>query len=154
MAVPDSQGTIFIYDGVTFEATNVKKKKSGPDTEGNKIDVSTVNQASGTKRVYQDAPLVEDSTKGTEATITVSFLGLTEPDTTEPHSITCVKLNVSGMAWCTEYEVEAAVGDVLKGTASFRIEAPETTSAPAAAVPPPPAGVDSARSMSSGPVAA
>jgi hypothetical protein len=152
--IEDSQGTIFIFDGVTFEATNVKKKKSGPDTEGNKIDVSTVNQASGTKRVYQDAPLIEDSTKGTEAVITVSFLGLTEPDTTEPHPITCEKLNISGMAWCTEYEVESAVGDVLKGTASFRIEAPETTSAPAAAPAASPVGPELLPAISSGPVSA
>ncbi len=135
MAIEDSQGTIFTFDGQVFEATSVKKKKSGPDTTGNQIDVSTVNQASGTKRVYQDAPLIDDTTKGTEAVITVAFLGLEEPDTTAPHPISCEKLNISGEAWCTEYEVESNVGDVLKGTASFRIKAPEETPAVAKSTP-------------------
>lgn len=144
MAIEDSQGTIFTFDGVVFEATSVKKKKSGPDTEGNQIDVSTVNQASGTKRVYQDAPLIDDTTKGTDAVITVSFLGLEEPDTTEPHPISCYKLNISGEAWCTEYEVESNVGDVLKGTASFRIKSPEEV--PAAVAKSAPATVQAAPS--------
>jgi hypothetical protein len=135
MPIPDSQGTIFTFNGVTFEATSVKKKKSGPDLESDKIDVSTVNLPSGSKRVYQDPPLIGDTASGTEPVITVSFLGLEEPDQEAPHEITCAKLNISGMAWCTEYEVEANVGDVLKGTASFRIKAAEeTTSAPAAPV--------------------
>lgn len=123
MAVQDSQGTTFSFDGQEFQATNVKKKVSG-SSAADKIDVSTLVLPSGSKRVYQDPPLKDDPNKGVLAVVTVSFFGLEEPDTTDPCPIACATLGISGMARCTSYEAEAAVGEVLKGTAEFAIEAP------------------------------
>jgi hypothetical protein len=125
MPVPDSQGTTFSFAGQEFAATNVKKKVSG-SSGTDKVDVSTLALASGAKRVFQDAPLLDDPNKGVAAVVTVSFLGLEEPPTDKPYAIGCATLGISGTAKCTSYEAEAAVGEVLKGTAEFAIEAPAT----------------------------
>jgi len=125
MPVPDSQGTVFTFNGNDFGATNIKKKVSGSSV-GDKVDVSTLKLPSGSKRVFQDAPLLDDPNKGVAAIVSVSFLGLEEPPTDKAYAITCATLGITGTARCTSYEVEAAVGEVLKGTAEFAIDAPET----------------------------
>jgi hypothetical protein len=125
MPVQDSQGTTFTFAGQEFGCTNIKKKVNGSSAT-DKIDVSTTSLPSGSKRVYQDPPLIEDPNKGVAAIVTVSFLGLEEPPTDKAYPIECATLGISGTARCTSYEVEAAVGEVLKGTAEFAIDAPET----------------------------
>lgn len=125
---PDSQGTTFTYSGQSFACTNVKKKVNGAGSD-NKIDVSTLDLASGAKRVFQDAPLLDDPNKGVLAIVSISFLGMTEPVMDTLGVISCAKLGISGNARCTSYELEAAVGEVLKGTAEFSIESADAAAA-------------------------
>jgi Holliday junction resolvasome RuvABC endonuclease subunit len=125
MPFPDSQGTTFTFNGNEFSCTNIKKAVSG-SSGTDKIDVSTLKLPSGAKREYQDPPLLDDPNKGVLAVISVSFLGLEEPATDKAYAIACNTLGITGKARCTKYEVEAAVGEVLKGTAEFAVDAPET----------------------------
>jgi hypothetical protein len=79
------------------------------------------------------------------AIVSISFLGLEEPPTDKAYPIECAALGISGTARCTSYEVEAAVGEVLKGTAEFAIDDPELLAAlfapaPAPSTDPAPAG--------------
>jgi len=111
MPIADSQGTTFIFNSVTFTATNVQQSFTGLT----QIDVSDLSIASGGNRVFQESPLSDAA----GAEITVDFLGLEAPDLTVKHAITCATLGISGNAICKSYNVTAAVGEVLKGSATF-----------------------------------
>ena len=111
MPIADSQGTTFIFNTVTFVATNIQHSFTGLT----QIDVSDLSIASGASRVFQASPLSDSG--GSE--ISVDFLGLEAPDMAEKHTITCATLGISGNAICKSYNVTAAVGEVLKGSATF-----------------------------------
>ena len=111
MPIADSQGTTFVFDGVTFTATNIQQSFTGLT----QIDVSDLAIASGGSRKFQESPLNDSA----GAEITVDFLGLEAPDLTVKHAIACVTLGISGNAICKSYNVTAAVGEVLKGSATF-----------------------------------
>lgn len=97
--------------------TNVKVKSSAPDptSSSSKIDVTTLND---TQRMYEDAPLIDvgaAASGGVTQTISASFFG------------TAPAVNASAVAtgWvCTEVEEEYAVGDFIKGTATYVYKAP------------------------------
>lgn len=99
--------------------TNVKVKTSAadPSSSNNKVDVTTLSDEA---RVYQDAPLVDAGSgaeDGTTTTVTCSFFVDGSPPTVTPIETT------SGWI-CTEVEVEYAVGDFVKGTATYVYKAP------------------------------
>jgi hypothetical protein len=96
--------------------TNVKVKSSAadPTSSGNKIDITTLSDAA---RVYEDAPLVDAGAaadEGITQTVTCSFFGEAPAVNTSP----------TATGWlCTEVETEWAVGDMIKGTATFTYKA-------------------------------
>ena len=91
--------------------TNVKVRNIGADpaSSNNKIDVTVLTD---TERVYQKAPLVDvdpGAEDGVKQMVTASFFGAApEPD--PPGSTGWV---------CTEVETEYAVGEFVKGTATY-----------------------------------
>lgn len=96
--------------------TNVKVKTSAadPSASNNKVDVTTLSDEA---RVYADAPLVDvgaGADEGTTTTVTCSFFG-EAPEPSAPGSTGWV---------CTEVETEYAVGDFVKGTATYVYKAP------------------------------
>lgn len=105
-----SQGMTFTFNGVDFSAKNVKVKKARET-----IDISDCTLAENAVRKLQQSPLAHGET------ITVEFFGLEEPDQNTFHTLSCAKLGVSGNAFCTDYESNGAVGELLTGTASFTI---------------------------------
>jgi hypothetical protein len=105
-----SQGMTFTFDGAEFKAKNVKVKKTRES-----IDISDCTLADNAVRKLQQSPLAHGEV------ITVEFWGLEEPDTDTSHPLSCAKLGISGTAFCTDYESNGAVGELLTGTASFTI---------------------------------
>jgi len=96
--------------------TNVKVKTSAadPSASNNKVDVTTLSDDA---RVYADAPLVDvgaGANNGETTTVTCSFFG-EAPELSAPGSTGWV---------CTEVETEYAVGDFVKGTATYVYKAP------------------------------
>ena len=97
--------------------TNVKVKASAADpaSSSNKVDVTTLSDG---QRVYQDAPLVDAGSgadDGVTQTVTCSFFGTPPAVNTDPDAT----------GWlCTETEEEYAVGDMIKGTATYVYRAP------------------------------
>lgn len=92
--------------------TNVKVKTSAadPSSSSNKVDITTLSDS---ERVYTDAPLIDvgggaDET-GVTQTVTCSFFG-EAPEPSPPGATGWV---------CTEVETEWAVGDMVKGTATY-----------------------------------
>jgi hypothetical protein len=125
ITVPTGHGSQATFGSAQFLATQTKKKVTGVDPKEGRIDISTLEMPVGSKRRYQDAPLLSDSAG--EITFTLSYLGTTEPDTENVQMLAFPALNVSGMARCNDFELEAAVGDVIKGTATFTMEPPDDT---------------------------
>lgn len=106
--------TISTPEGLALPAgcTNVKVKSSAadPSSGNNKVDVTTLED---TERVYADAPLVDAGAAaedGVTWTVTCSFFGTPPAVNTDPEAT----------GWlCTESEEEYAVGDMIKGTATY-----------------------------------
>jgi hypothetical protein len=96
--------------------TNVKVKNTGadPSSSANKSDVTTL---SDDERVYADAPLI-DAGSGNTSTVTASFILQGAAPTVTP-------MNVTSGWICTEVEVEYAVGEYAKGTATYVYIEPE-----------------------------
>jgi len=101
-------------DGLTLPngCTSVKVKSTAPDptSNSNKVDVTTL---SDNARVYTDAPLVDagsGANDGITQTVSASFFGTPPAVNTDP----------AATGWvCTEVEEEYAVGDMIKGTATY-----------------------------------
>lgn len=121
MPVADSQGTTFSFGSVTFAATNIKVKKTGKGYDQD-VDVSTLDLASGADKVYESPALYDYGPAGRAIEISLSYLGDDEPDRENELTLTCAKFGLADTARCTEFEIEAAVGEKLKGTASFVIK--------------------------------
>lgn len=84
--------------------TNVKVSYKGQDP-ANRVDVTTL---SDTDRVYESPPLVDPGTQS----VTASFILQGSPPAVSAITVTT--------GWiCTEVEIEYAVGEYAKGTATY-----------------------------------
>lgn len=109
-AIADSQGTTFTFNSVTFTAKNVKVKRTQ-----SYIDVTPLSAAAGSTRQMQAAPLVDGDV------ITCEYWGTTAPSRGASAAISCSTLGVSGSAVCEDFELTAAVGELVVGNATFRL---------------------------------
>lgn len=109
-AIADSQGTTFSFNSVDFVAKNVKVKRARAT-----IDVTPLSAASGSTRVLQASPLADGDV------ITCEYWGTTAPARGTSAAITCEKLSISGNAFCEDFELTAQVGELIVGTATFKL---------------------------------
>lgn len=121
MPVADSQGTTFTFGTTTFSGTNIKVKKTGKGYDQD-VDVSTLDLESGADKVYEAPALYDYGPAGRSIEISLSYLGLDQPDIDEEQTLVCSKFGINEQARCTEFELEAAVGEKIKGTATFVIK--------------------------------
>lgn len=108
--IADSQGTTFSFNSVDFVAKNVKVKRSRAT-----VDVTPLSAAAGSTRVLQASPLADGDV------ITCEYWGTTAPARGTKAAISCSTLGVTGNAFCEDFELTAAVGELIVGTASFKI---------------------------------
>lgn len=120
MPFPDSQGTSFTFGGVSFSGTEISVKVSGRGYD-QRVDVSTLDLASGASKAYEDPPLYDWGAAGKSVEISLNYLGDEEPDTESEQTLVCAKFNLNSAARCTEFNRTAAVGEKIKGTATFVI---------------------------------
>lgn len=109
-SIADSQGATFTASGITTGITSIKVKSTRTT-----VDASTLALPSGSKRALQGAPLADG------AVVTVEWIGSNTPTLGVKGAITSSVGGGSGNAICEEYEITAAVGELLKGTATFRM---------------------------------
>jgi hypothetical protein len=109
-AIADSQGTTFTFGGATFTAKNVKVKRTA-----SYVDVTPLSATAGSTRVLQVAPLYEGDQ------ITCEYFGTTAPSRGTSATIACSTLGISGSAVCEDFELTAAVGELIMGTATFKL---------------------------------
>lgn len=109
-----SQGQTF--PGITGP-TNIKKKvsRADPTSSNNRLDASTLALADGSSRVYVDGlpDAGSAAVEGITTTVSVSFLSSTAPTAGDEVTYDGVALR------CTEAEIEYAVGELVKGTATY-----------------------------------
>jgi len=112
--IVDSQGTTFSFNSVDFLAKNVKVKTSRA-----LVDVTPLSQASGTMRKMQPSPL-QDGT-----VITCEYFGTTAPSVSGSAAlpVSCAKLGISGNAYCEDFELTAAVGELVMGNLTLKMSA-------------------------------
>lgn len=106
--------------GLPGELTNVRVRTSfpAPSTANNKVDASTLALDDGDDRVYVTAPLIDvGSESETTTTVSCQFLSTTVP--TAGDEVEISGAGASGTFICTEAEVEYAVGELVKGTATY-----------------------------------
>ena len=105
----DSQGTNFVFSGSTYTVTNIQVSGSV-----NELDASHLGLASGSKRLLQAAALVESDE------ITVDYLGTTLV-TRGATGTPLVGSTNYGTATCYSSSLTYAVGELVKGNASFKV---------------------------------
>lgn len=120
MAYESSQGLNFVFSGKTFELTSISFNKKVSET-----DVSTLKTPHGAYRSYRPAALRD----GDE--LSVEFYGMEFPQMTATGALTW-SVDGSGsnsalisalptVALCTSAQLQAAAGELIKGSATFRI---------------------------------
>ena len=128
----DSQATELTYNNVTYYCTSIVRNAEGAgDLTDQRVDVSTLDLASGSCRVYQDPPLKDCGTGGADGTITfqVDYYGTEEPPLNQSLDLV-IKQTVSGVegeiyngkATCTSASNTWAVGEVVTGSATFAVD--------------------------------
>lgn len=115
MTLIPSQGKTFAgISGLT--SVKVSQSTADPTDSSNRLDASTLALAAGSNRVYVDGlpdPGQSADANGITTTVQVAFLSDTPPAIGDEHTYEGVDLV------CTETEVEYAVGELVKGTATY-----------------------------------
>ena len=120
MAYESAQGLSFVFSGKTFNLTSVSFSKKVSE-----IDVSSLSTKHGDYRSYRAAPLRD----GDE--LQIEFYGMDFPQMTATGALTWT-VDGSGtnsalistlptIALCTSSQLQAAAGELIKGSATLRI---------------------------------
>jgi len=112
-----SQGTgNFTFGGVSFKITALDVSATAPQT-----DISHLGTTKGTKRVFKKAPLADSPE------VKIDFIGNSIPavGTKDTFVLTgnfgSTKASDCTKAICTQASLKAAVGDIIKGSATFKL---------------------------------
>jgi hypothetical protein len=111
-----SGGGNFTFAGDAFKITSLSVDATAPQ-----VDVTHLGIAVGEKRIFKKAPL-SDSPE-----VKIDFIGNTLPavGTKEDFVLTgefgSTKASLCTKAVCTSASVKAALGDIIKGSASFKL---------------------------------
>jgi hypothetical protein len=121
MSITPSQG--FSFGGISgLTSVKVSANSADPTDSSNRLDASTLDLVTGSNRVYVDAlpdPGASADDSGITTRVTCSFLSDSPPAIGE-------EVSYGGQTLiCTETEVEYAVGELVKGTATFVTKPPE-----------------------------
>jgi hypothetical protein len=117
VSMTPSQG--YSFGGISgLTSVKVRKSTADPTDSSNRLDASTLDLEAGSERVYVDGlpdPGASAGEGGITTTVTVQFLSDSPPS---------IGTEVDGLV-CTESEVEYAVGELVKGSATFVTKPPE-----------------------------
>ena len=107
----NAQGGTFTFDGDTYTVVSVKF-----DQKGSEMDITDLSVPSGSYRVYAPSPIKDG------AEVSVEFWGVTAPEALQEGAISFDKISaITGNAICTSVSLDAKVGELIKGTAGFRL---------------------------------
>ena len=131
----DSQDTTLTYNGTQYYCTSIVRNTEGAgDVTDQRVDVSTLDLASGSCRVYQSPPLVDCGAGGANGTRTfqVDFYGTEEPPLNASLTLVIEQKGVgdagadvsifNGNATCTSASNSWVTGEVVTGSATFAVD--------------------------------
>jgi hypothetical protein len=120
MSIVSAQGLTFSFAGRSYELTSLSFSK-----QVSEIDTSSLKTKHGAFRSYRPAPLRD----GDE--VSVEFWGVDLPQMTATASMTwsfdgtgsnfAITAGLPTVALCTSTQLQAAAGELVKGSATFRI---------------------------------
>lgn len=120
MAYESSQGIKFSFAGVAYTANQIALSKKLSE-----IDVTSLEAATGSYRSYRAAPIID------APELKVEYVGVQVPQMTATAQITWVvdgsgsnaafTAGIPTVALCTSADVTAQVGELIKGSATFRL---------------------------------
>jgi len=104
----DSQGSNFVFSGSTYTVTNVSVAFGG-----DLLETSHLGLASGANRTYISPALIDNE-------ITVDYLGTTTIAIGNSGTLSFASTNYT--ATCSASSVTYAVGELVKGNATFKVK--------------------------------
>lgn len=120
MAYESSQGIGFTFSGTKFTANSIQMTKKVSE-----IDVTSLESPNGSYRSYRSAPVLD------APELKVDFVGLTLPQMTATGQISWsvdgtgsnagFTAGIPTAALCTSADITAQVGELIKGSATFRL---------------------------------
>ena len=120
MAYESAQGLSFVFSGKTFNLTSVSFSKKVSE-----VDVSSLSTKHGAYRSYRPAPLLD----GDE--LQIEFYGMDFPQMTATGALAwtvdgsgtnaALISSLPTVALCTSSQLQAAAGELIKGSATLRI---------------------------------
>ena len=120
MAYESAQGLSFVFSGKTFNLTSVSFSKKVSE-----VDVSSLSTKHGDYRSYRAAPLRD----GDE--LQIEFYGMDFPQMTATGALAwtvdgsgtnaALISSLPTVALCTSSQLQAAAGELIKGSATLRI---------------------------------
>ena len=111
-----SQSGDFTFNSVTYKITSLDVSGTASQT-----DISNLGLAAGSKRIFRQSPL-SDSPE-----VKIDFIGNTLPAVGTKAvfvltgSFSSTKAGDCTKAICTQASVKAAVGEIIKGSATFKL---------------------------------
>jgi len=120
MPFESSQGIGFSFSGQVFTANQIQVSQ-----QVSEIDVSSLSDPTGSFRSFRPAPIRE------APELQIEFVGMNLPQMTATGAITWTvaasgsnagfTTGIPTVALCTQASVTAAVGELIKGSATFRL---------------------------------
>jgi len=119
----DSSGSGLTIGSSTFTLTSVTVNFSDVSGETDRIDVSHLGQTTGEEILTQARPLIGSATGETGKELSFDYIGTTQlaGGTTGTYSLTG-PVALSGNATVVSSSVTLAVNDVVRGSATVRID--------------------------------
>lgn len=119
----DSSGTTFTFKSTNFTITNLVYNLSDTGGATDQIDISHLGLTTGASLLFQNRPLVGATGGETGKEIQIDYIGSNAitGGTTGAYTITG-GLSLSGNATCLSSSVTLSINEVIRGSASFRIE--------------------------------
>lgn len=124
MAVtPHDSGTSITVAGASYTVTNITVNFSDVSGNTDPIDVSHLGQTAGEEILTQPRPLIGSATGETGKELSFDYIGNTQlaGGTTGSYAITG-GISLSGNATVVSSSVTLAVNDVVRGSATVRID--------------------------------
>jgi hypothetical protein len=116
MAGVSSQGTTFTFDGTDYTVTSVQV-----DYGAERQVVSGAHMGLGPDDF--EPVFTTGRTRDERPTVQIDFIGSSAPVLNASGMLTVAgKLSFSGESTCISSQVTAAIGDLVRGSASFRVE--------------------------------
>lgn len=129
MSFPSSQGTTFSFGSWTGKCMSIQVSDTAPEPENqsdptaNRIDVSTLDLAHGSEKVFLPEPLVtptaatDDDNPIVTTTVTITFRGDTKPPAGTTNTLSTA--DASGDFFCSESTITRQTNAYVEGTAKF-----------------------------------